>query len=157
MKLTFARFAPEHFAEYQSWFDDPDLNRALGPQVDQEWLDCVMSETDGCQYAVCEAGEVVACVGIKFPDPEHPTYTITDIAVKPQRKGRGIGAQVLAELMRLHPCKSRQSWVAFVDEHNPKAKSFLEKCGWLCESEAADEHGMLEMRFTEHAGGHVRR
>lgn len=148
MNLTFEKFNPQHFPEYRSWFEDPDLNRNLGPAVDQEWLDSVMNESDGCQYSVFDGEALIAVVGIKFPDDEHPTYGITDIAVKPRLRGRGIGSQVLGHLMALHPPKPGESWVAFVDERNPRARAFLEKQGWICDSDQPDEHGMFKLTVT---------
>ena len=147
MTLSFAKFKATDFPEYRSWYDDPELNKHLGPPVDQEWLDYVIAETDGCQYSVFDDGELVAVVGIKFPDAVHPAYTVTDIAVKPQLRERGIGSQVIADLIELHKLKPGQLWAAFVSVNNPRARSFLEKRGWVCKCETPNEYGMLEFSF----------
>ena len=148
MVLKFIEFTAADFPEYRSWYEDPELNKHLGPPIDQEWLDYVMAWSDGCEYSVFDVGELVAVVGIWFPTAEHPTYTISDLAVKPQLRGRGIGSQVLADLMTLHKLSSGQSWAAYVHVSNPRAKSFLEKHGWLCKCEVPDEHGMLHLTFA---------
>lgn len=41
MDLELMQFTNEHFAEYASWFADPDLNRQLGP-MDDAWLELVL-------------------------------------------------------------------------------------------------------------------
>jgi len=148
MSFKIVRFTAADLPEYRSWYEDPELNERLGPPVDQEWLDCVMDLTDGCEYSVFDDSVLVAVVGIWFPTAEHPRYTISDLAVKPQLRGRGIGSRALAGLMRLHRLDPGQSWAAHVHVGNPRAKSFLEKHGWVCQCAVPDDHGYLELTFS---------
>ena len=148
MKLKILKFKTEDFEEYKSWYKDSDLNKELGP-MDQEWLDYVLKEKDGREYSVFSGGKLVAVAGIKFPDSKHPYYFITSIAVKPSFKRQGIGSQVLQYLMKLHPLKSRQFWKAVINIRNIKARSFLEKNGWICKSEKPDEHGMITFELKQ--------
>ena len=148
MRLRFEIFKTDHFTEYRSWYEDSDLNKTLGP-LDQEWLDCVLKQENGCQYSVFDESELVAVVGIDFPDSKHPIYFISDIAVKPSLRERGIGSQTIDDLIEMHKLKPGQSWVASVDEKNPRAKSFFEKKGWVAKSETPNQHGMLELRFSK--------
>ena len=117
--------------------------------MDNKWLDHVMTATDECQYSVFCDKELVAVVGIIFPDAKHPSYYITDFALKPHLRNQGIGSEVLKELMNLHILKPGQSWKTFIDKRNPKAKSFFEKHSWICLTKTPDKHGMFTLKFTE--------
>jgi ribosomal protein S18 acetylase RimI-like enzyme len=92
---------------------------------------------------------LVAVVGIKLPNDQDSDYFITDLAVKPGLRAQGIGSRTLDKLFELHPLKPDQKWRAFVDVDNPKAKAFLEKNKWLCDSETSDEHGMFRFIYAE--------
>ncbi len=115
--------------------------------MDQEWLDCVMAETNGYHYSVFLEGELVAVLGIKFPDSKHPDFHLTDITVKPDLRNKGIGSQVLDELLKRHLLKPGQSWKTVVNINNPKAKSFFEKNGWVCVSKRPDKNSMITLIY----------
>lgn len=149
--LRFSTFTTKDFSEYKAWYEDAELNKRLGP-MDDQWLDHVLHETDGCEYSVFRGKELVAVVGIKFPDPTHPAYYITDFAIKPHLRNQSIGSSVLRALIKLHKRKPGQSWKAFVDVRNSGAKSFFEKNGWICASETPDEHGMLTLEVVGREG-----
>jgi len=100
-ELKLLKFKPEDFEEYKSWYKDVNLAKELGP-MDKEWLNAVLKEKDGQEYSAFNKENLVAVVGIKFPNTEHPYYFITDIAVKPSLKNQGIGSQVLQKLIELH-------------------------------------------------------
>ena len=148
MKLKFQKFKAKDFKEYKSWFQDADLNRELGP-MDQEWIDYTLKEKDGQTYGVFSKGKLVAVAEVKFPNPEHTYYVITSIAVKPSLRKKGIGSQVLQELVKLHSLKKNQYWKAFVNTKNKTAKLFLEKNAWICESEIPDEHGIITFELKQ--------
>ena len=148
MTLLFSKFTKKDFPEYKAWYEDAELNMRLGP-MDDAWLEHVMNETDGCQYSVFHDKELVAVIGFKFPDSKHPAYFITDFAMKPNLRNKGIGSEILHELIKQHPLKPRQTWKAFVDIRNPRAKTFFEKNGWVCLSETPDKHGMLVLEFKD--------
>lgn len=145
--LIFLKFKAEDFSEYKSWYKDAFLNRELGP-INNKWLEHVLKETDGCEYSVFRGNELVAVVGIKYPTEKYPDYYLTDLAMKPDLRNQGIGSEVLNELMRLHPLKSRQSWKAVVNVRNIKAAGFFKKHGWTV-SNKPDEHEMLAMQYIE--------
>lgn len=145
--LRLSKFAEEDFPEYRSWYDDAELNLRLGP-MDDEWLECVLNETDGRQYSVFEDEELVAVIGVTFPAADHPACFITDLAVKPSRRRHGIGSRVLAELMTLHRLEPGQTWNAVVDVKNAGARRFLEKNGWRCVTPTPDAHGMLALEIA---------
>ncbi len=148
MEFVFSTFKREDFPEYLSWYADAELNLHLGPmKEDDEWLHAVMNETDGCHYSIFDGKDLLAVVGVIFPDVEHSAYFITDFAIKPIHRGKGIGSIVLDELIRLHPLKVGQKWKAVIDVKNSKAKRFFEKNGWIS-SEMPDEHGMFMLKLT---------
>ena len=144
-RLTFSKFKAEDFPEYKLWYKDALLNRELGP-MDNEWLEHVLKETDGCEYSVFRDDELIAVVGIKYPVEQYPDYYLTDFAMKPDLRYQGIGSEVLQELMKLHPLKPGQSWKAVVNQRNEKAAAFFKKHGWSV-AEKPDKHGMLAMHY----------
>ncbi len=48
--LCLRPFRRSDFTAYHSWFEDPWLNRALGP-LNETWLEYILSETGGAQFA----------------------------------------------------------------------------------------------------------
>ncbi len=151
-KLRFKKFEAQDFPKYKSWYQDADLNKHLGPAVDQEWLDSVMSQTDGCHYSVFLNGNMVAVLGIKFPHPKHPSYYLTEIAIKPSLRNRGIGSQVVEKLIKMHRLKPGQSWKTFINNKNSGAKRFFEKMGWVCQSNRPDKNNMLTFVYKTSMG-----
>lgn len=147
-ELHFTKFRKSDFPDYKSWYEDAELHLHLGP-MDDEWLQSVMNETDGAQYSFFRDQELVAVVGIKFPDEKHAAYFITDFAIKPTLRGQGVGSEVLDILVKSHALKPGQTWRAFIDVKNPRAKDFFEKNDWVCNSPEPDEHGMLMLEFKK--------
>ncbi|MBI5156355.1 GNAT family N-acetyltransferase [Candidatus Peregrinibacteria bacterium] len=148
MKIHLAKFKEADFPEYKSWYKDADLNLRLGP-MDDEWLEHVTKATDGSQYSFFRDEELIAVVGIKFPNNQYPAYYITDFAMKPGLRGQGIGTEVLSELIKQHVLEPDQTWRAFIDVKNPKAKIFFEKNGWACTTNEPDEHGMFMLELKK--------
>ncbi len=143
MDFKFARFRRENFLEYKSWYNDADLNKWLGP-MDDDWIDYVLSESDGIEYAVYKSEEMIAVIGFKFPTSEYPAYFITDFAIKPSMRSKGIGSMILQELVELH---QDMPWYAFIDAANTRVISFFEKNNWKRSSTEPDEHGMLAFKL----------
>ena len=144
-QFTFSKFKAEDFDEYKSWYKDALLNKELGP-MDDKWLEHVLEEKDGCEYGVFRGKELIAVIGIKYPVEKYPDYYLTDFAIKPDLRYRGIGSEVLKELMRLRPLKSRQSWKAFINVRNAKAVAFSMKNGWSI-ADTPDKDGMLAIEY----------
>ena len=145
--MQFQKFRFQDFPEYKSWYKDPELNKHLGPPPDQEWLDCVMQEKEGCEYSVFDNNKMVAVLGINFPTAKDPSYYITDIAINPGLKNQGIGSKVLDQLLILHPLKPGQSWKAFLNKDNQEARAFFSKKGWVCESKTPGKNNMLTFSY----------
>lgn len=146
MTLKFSLFAAADFPEYASWYEDVELNERLGP-MDEAWLEAVLHVKDGCTYAVFREKELVAVIGITFPDAEHPAYHITDFAVKPNIRNRRIGSRALDELLNMHGRDEVRTWRAFVDAKNEKAASFFERNGWTRMSKKPDTDGMIMLEY----------
>ena len=156
IELEFKIIQKKDFPEYLSWFQDPDLNKQLGPlKEDDEWFTYVLNEQnrlteyDGCTYSIFQNKKLVSVIGIAYPDGEDPTYTITSIAVKPILRSRGIGRRILKKLMTLHPLKKGQYWKAHVDEKNPKAKLFFENNGWSYLIKPPENNGMYLFEYKK--------
>jgi len=98
--LKFEKFKSEYFDEYKSWFRDDVIEKALY-NIDQEWLDFVLSDKSGMEYAVFLDGELIAVAGIEFSTENAPHIAIKNIAVKPSKFRRGLGSMVLNELFKI--------------------------------------------------------
>jgi ribosomal protein S18 acetylase RimI-like enzyme len=146
MGLVIAQFTKKDFPIYKDWFEDTELNTRLGP-MDDDWLEYVMNQVDGCQYSVFDENKLVAVIGIILPDEKHPAYYITDFAIRPDLRGKGVGSEVLRSFLKQFPLKPGQTWKTFVDTRNPRAKTFFESNGWVCQSEFPDKDGMFELQF----------
>ncbi len=146
--IELLKFKKEDFPEYKSWYTDAELMKRLGP-MDNEWLEYILNEIDGCQYSAFLEYELIGVVGVKFPTEQNLSYYITDFAIKPNRREEGIGSQVLCELLKEHSLKLGQTWKTFVDDSNTNAKAFFQKNGWKCASKEPDEHGMLLLEYSQ--------
>lgn len=138
-------FQEAHFNRYRAWFSDPDLERFLGP-IDEDWLDAVLHESDGAQYAFLEQQTLLGVIGIKFPTPAHPYYVLTDIAIAPEYQKKGLGRKLLAALYQRHPVQEAQYWLCYVDKENRAAHAFFRKQGWH-EAPTLSDTAMLAYRY----------
>src|SRR5262245_38483405 len=103
MDLEARPFAREDFAEYASWFADPDLSRNLGP-MDDAWLELAGSggEMSGDEtWTVFRHGKLVAVVEALFETDDRSSYMISAVATKPAPRGQGIGTAALRHVLDL--------------------------------------------------------
>ena len=154
--LTFTVFNKEDFSEYLSWFQDAELNKQLGPmEPNDEWLTYTLNQQVGLQdsegytYSVFRHEELVAVIAFDYPTEAVRAYYISSLAVKPKKKGIGIGTQDLQKIMELHPPTHAIDWIAFIQRNNPKAKLFFEKNGWECISDATNKTDMWSFAFRK--------
>lgn len=147
-ELTFELFTLGRFHEFQLWFRDPDINRHLGPEVDEDWLQHILKDVGGVHYCAIEKKQMVAVVGVVFPTAEHDYFVISDIAVNPSLKRRGYARRVIAKLQSQYLLAHRQHCVAYVDPTNSAAISLFEDCGWFLVSKVPDCDGMLKFVDT---------
>ncbi|PJI49304.1 MAG: GNAT family N-acetyltransferase [Pseudomonas sp.] len=122
-------FQAEDIPPYESWFDDPVLYAQLGP-MDRYWLEQVLKDADKAQYSILRGGLLVAVVGVCLPTPAHPYYFVTDLAVRPELRGSGVGREVMTLVMSRAELQSNPLWRASVRPDNPAALAFLIKLGW---------------------------
>lgn len=148
MDLIFRQFRHEDFQEYLSWFGNSELNNALGPMnKNDDWLESVLSQTDGIEYSIFRNKELLSVIGIKFPEARHSFYCITDFAVNPKFVRRGMGSEILARLIALHSDDSCNRWTTYINANNQAAQLFFRKNSWVCESEKPDSNDMLEFTY----------
>jgi ribosomal protein S18 acetylase RimI-like enzyme len=150
IKLELKHFQREHYAEYASWFVDPELNRHLGP-MDQTWLDAVLSrpESAGVTWAVFRGTELVAVAETVFDPEGFLPAGITAIATKPGLRRQGIGTIMLQQILSLHKSKGIVEHVAYVSPHNPDGRRLLEKAGFVVATVEPNEHGYIEFRHQQ--------
>jgi GNAT superfamily N-acetyltransferase len=147
INLELKRFQREYYAEYVSWFADPELNRHLGP-MEQAWLDAVLSqpESAGVTWAVFRSTELVAVVETIFDPERRLPAAITAIATKPSLRQQGIGTTVLQKILSLHKSKGIVEHVTYVSIHNSSGRRCVEKAGFVPVMAEPDERGYIEFR-----------
>ncbi|MDR6868287.1 GNAT superfamily N-acetyltransferase [Microbacterium resistens] len=112
----------------QEWFADPALDRELGP-LDQEWLDHVLDHPEGVELVVKDAHGPVGLVGVVWGTGPLP-HVITDLAVSPALRGRGLGRLIVQAVRRWDGHPDHREWQAFVDTGNDAAQLFFTRIGW---------------------------
>jgi len=128
-RLSFREFQASDFPEYKSWFQDEQLDAALGP-MDEEWLAYILQDQKGAEFAVRAGSELVAVVGVTRMAEQAGYEVITDFAVKPALRGTGVGSKVLLQLLEEIPLRESQYWVAYVERTNDVAQHFFTRHGW---------------------------
>lgn len=144
--IEFVPFAEEHYFEYKKWFDKDAIKNALG-YIDEEWLNYILNDTAGIEYAVLQNKILVAVAGISLPSATEKSYVINNIAVNPSHFGKGIGSLVLKELVLRYPAKEDESWLAYVDVKNESAQKFFTKNDWIEICQYSDDN-MICYAFT---------
>ncbi len=127
--LEFKLFKKSDFHEYKNWFKDINIQQSLYG-IDEEWLEYILNDTTGIEYAIFHHSELVAVIGISFPTDLNPFFVIQNFAVNPKYHRTGIGTIALNKLLQLHPITLSDHWVAFVEKKNIKAQKFFNKNGW---------------------------
>ncbi len=145
--LKFERLCSEYFDEYNSWFENESIKKALY-SIDQEWLEFVLNDETGVEYAVFLDGELIAVLGVEFPTDEDPYFAIKNLAINPSKFRRGLGSQVLTELIKLHVLKEEESWVAFVELNNLVAQKFFEKNNWKRVEDSDEGDAMIRYEIN---------
>ena len=112
-----------------SWYRDPELDRRLGP-MDESWLEHVLADDSGAQLVVeDDTGTPVALVGCVW-DPSGAGHVISDLAVAPALRGRGVGRHALAVAQHWQGHPETRCWTAFVDDDNGGAFAFFSAIDW---------------------------
>ena len=128
-KFSFSLFEKEDYLTYQKWFDDPWLNKALGP-IDEEWLDYVLSTKEGAQYCIWEKEELIVVIGLVWGNKKHRYHTLSDFAVRPSLRGKGLGVEVMTYFLQAVQLPEELPIHAHVMPDNKGAFQFFSKLGW---------------------------
>lgn len=145
-------FQAEDFPPYESWFADPVLYAQLGP-MDRYWLEQVLSDADKALYSILRGDLLVAVVGVCLPTSAHPFFFVTDLAVRPELRGTGVGRAVMALVMNRAELQSSPLWRASVRPDNPGALAFLIKLGWTRLEMGNPFDELLEFEFRRRPAG----
>ena len=142
-KYQYKKFTREDYKEYSNWFQDPDLKKSLGG-IDEEWLNFILEDEQGIEYAVFLDNELICVIGITLPSQNNDYLVISNLAVHPDHRRKGIGSEVLGNL--LFKLKPKENWVSFVASENQKAADFFKKNGWA--KRETDQDGMIRFEFS---------
>jgi GNAT superfamily N-acetyltransferase len=127
--LFVRRFVAADWPWVQRWFDDPILNRALGP-LDEDWVRHVTSDPEHVQLVLETEERPIALVGVAW-DPDGRSHVITDFAVDPKERRTGLGRRALEASTTGYDHPPARGWIAFVDPDNAKAAAFFLAVGWV--------------------------
>lgn len=144
MEFIFREFVKDYFDEYESWFENEELKTAL-EGIDEEWLHYILNDDKGEELAVFKAEQLVAVIGVQYPDKLVPCYGISNIAIKPNLKNKGLGSKILSALLKRKYLKPNEYWVCFVDVKNKNGQRFFEKNNW--KKISVEEHDMIRYEF----------
>jgi len=139
-------FLADDFPEYERWFSDPVLNAQLGP-MDRDWLEHVLGNIHCRQYSLTRGDELVAVVGVCLPVEAHPYYFVTDLAVRPELRGTGVGRGVMGLVMGHPELQCSTLWRAGVMPDNPAALAFLTRLGWARREPDTPFDQLIEFEF----------
>ncbi|WP_020568368.1 GNAT family N-acetyltransferase [Neolewinella persica] len=129
--MEFRKFTAADYPDYSSWFNDPQLQRALGP-IDEEWLNHILNDDEeGMELAVFLDSKLVAVVGITLPHDQYDYRVITGIGVKPALRNQGLGSKVLLQLLEEVQLEAGCFWVSYVEKFNFCGQAFFEKHEWM--------------------------
>jgi RimJ/RimL family protein N-acetyltransferase len=148
MDLEIRPFARTDFAEYGSWFADPDLNRNLGP-MDDGWLEPAVSGgevADDETWAVLRDGQLVAVVEALVDTNDRSSYMISAAATKPALRGQGIGTAALKHVLDLHKSRGILKHAAKVSVDNTAGQRCAAKAGFVPLNSEPDQYGYIELR-----------
>ncbi|MGB3798898.1 MAG: GNAT family N-acetyltransferase [Lewinella sp.] len=148
LTLEFRPFRKEDFIEYKSWYAEKQLDRWLGP-MDAKWLEYVMNDTDGREFAILREDMLIAVVGIDLPQRGEEYSAITDMAVRPELRNQGLGGRVLSRLLQEVPLSKGEYWACYVEPDNAGARRFFTRQGWQAFSE---EEGMVRFEYRPAIG-----
>lgn len=127
-----------------NWFRDPWLNRELGP-LDQAWLQHVINNSDGVELVAEISEQPIGMIGIAWADNTHPFHGITDLAISPKLRRRGLGRRVLKQAMKWPGHPPTKGWIAFVNKENTPSARLLLSVGWR---EDGIQDGMKRFKYT---------
>ncbi|MCU0865130.1 MAG: GNAT family N-acetyltransferase [Planctomycetes bacterium] len=147
MNIFARRFEATDFDEYRRWFDDAALHAALGP-LDEEWLDHVLHEDDGAQYAIECDGNLVAVIGVHFATLARPCHYLTDISVRPDLRGHGVAHAALRVVMSREELGAFKHWRAAVSPANHMAIRFFQRLGWTPVDDRQSDDELHEFDFV---------
>lgn len=144
MKLV--PFSNQHYHSYKSWFDDPQVKETLG-DINTEWLEYILKDKGGKEHAVLDDGSLVAVIGIIFPSTHHKNYVISNIAVDPLCRRKGIASRALSKILGNPEFRESDRWLAYVDPKNTITKKFFIANGWT--QQGIDNDNMIVFQYSQ--------
>lgn len=129
-KIKLRPVQKKDWAWISDWFRDPWLNKELGP-IDREWLDHVLTETSGVELVAEIDRQPVGLIGITWGTSEHPFHAVTDLAIAPPLRKRGLGGRVLKAAMQWPGHPKKNQWVTFTAKDNDPPARLLISMGWV--------------------------
>jgi N-acetylglutamate synthase-like GNAT family acetyltransferase len=127
--FNFQKFSARDFKTYKAWFKDKTLQKTLG-YIDKEWLDYILTDQTGIEYSVFQNQQLIGVIGLNYPNETEKSYVISNIALQPNLKNRGLGSKMLKAFMQKITLKPEEYWVSYVENFNFNAQHFFEKNGW---------------------------
>ena len=130
----------ETIAEYQGWFVDTAIAKWM-ERPTEGWALYLATRLRPSAWAAFEKLEFIGYIEVAFFEDR----CAVALAIKPQRRGKGIGSGVLAEFLETI-LSDQQTIAAFIDQDNIAALRNAEKVGFARVS-GPDENGLISFEL----------
>ncbi len=140
--MKFVDFDETHFREYQSWFDQSNLDNYIS-YPDETWFRYLQCEDVTGIAVLDDNDELIAELQIDR-DPDGDGYFA--ISVKPDQQGNGIAKEAIMELLKHGSIKDLKRLVAFVANDNDASRTVLEDSGFQ-HNGVEDQDGFMEFVY----------
>jgi GNAT superfamily N-acetyltransferase len=127
--LTLRHIAKTDWSWLEEWFRDPWLNRDLGP-MDRDWLAHVLEDRGGVQLVAETGVGPAALIGVTWAERGRPYHVVTDLAVAPAQRRKGVGRASLTACLAWDGHPPTQHWRGYVARQNPAPAHLLATMGW---------------------------
>lgn len=141
MQITFRPFTRRDLSALRAWFVDAELARRLSFPTDAWFAHVAASPAARC-WAAVEAGMMIATVQVDR-DGEGPGYL--DLAVRPDRRGQGLGTAMLAAFLA-GPGRDYPVLEGRIAPDNAASLACCRRCGFTLLAER-DEDGFVRVVY----------
>lgn len=126
MHITFRPLKNDDLPELRSWFEDAELSRRLSFPTDEWFAYVTVGDAARCWVALV-VDRIVAEVQVDREDSERGYL---DFAVRPNLRGKGVGAAVLSKFLT-GPGRAYSVLEGRIEPDNLASVSCCQRCGFV--------------------------
>ena len=141
MQITFRLLDAADLEFYRSWFNDAELARRLSYPTDDWFAYVTATEASRCWVGLDETGGVISV--LQVDDGENGLGQF-DISLRPELRGRGLGAAVLDAFIG-GPGADFTALEGAIEPDNAASLACVRRCGFEIYP-GLDEDGLVRVR-----------